>query len=228
MSAEPANVGTGYDVVEGEPPEVLARNLNAAGYLLAGASAFFFLAFLFAFFYLRSIDSPLMWRPHGVNPSVGWGTATVACWVVSAALVWLGLRDHRELRRRQWRVKGMAALLVGFVGLVLQVVTWTQNGFGPTDRAYASVYVGWTGFLFVWVLGTLLWLEMTVATSIRYRATNTEAPPAGHASGDRHRTGHDIQDPLSLVRAELTALSFFWAFLAGIAVLTWVLLYLVA
>lgn len=227
MSAELANEGAGYDVLEGEPPEVMTRNLVSAGYLLAGASAFFFLAFLFAFFYLRSIDTSIMWKPPGVDASLGWGTAVVACWVASAVLVRLGAVDQRSDRRPQWRLKGLAALLLGIAGLVLQVVTWTQNGFGPTDRAFASVYVGWTGFLFVWVLGTLFWLETTLATSYRYRKTETGAPPPGHASGDPHRTGHDIQDPLSLVRAELAALGFFWTFLVGIAVLTWVVLYLV-
>ena len=52
MSSAPlADHGTGYDVVEGEPPELLGRNLASAGHLLASATAFFFLAFLFAYFY---------------------------------------------------------------------------------------------------------------------------------------------------------------------------------
>ena len=71
----------------------------------------------------------------------------------------------------------------------------------------------------------MLWLEMTLATSFRYRKTDGPPPP-GHASGDPHRTGHDIRDPLSRVRAELVALSFYWTFLAAIAVVSWVILYL--
>ena len=55
--AEPlAYEGTGYEVVEEEPPELLGRNLVSASYLLAGATAFFFVAFLFAYFYLRSLE----------------------------------------------------------------------------------------------------------------------------------------------------------------------------
>lgn len=217
-----------YSIVEQEAPEVLERNLSAAGYLLAGATAFFFVSFLFGFFYLRSIDTTALWKPPGVSPSLGWGTAVIACWVASAVLVRLGLADHRASRRPAWRLKGGAALLVGFAGLVLQIVAWTQNGFGPTDGGFASVYVGWTGFMVLFVFLTLLWLEMTLATSLRYRKNDTGAPPPGHASGDPHRTAHDIRDPLSLVRGELTALSFYWTFLVGIAVLAWVVLYLVA
>jgi heme/copper-type cytochrome/quinol oxidase subunit 3 len=228
MATEPlAYHGTGYEIVEEEPPELLGRNLVSASYLLAGATAFFFVAFLFAYFYLRSLNSAGMWKPKGVDASIGWGTAIVACYVLSAVLVRLGLTDHRALRRSQWRIKGAAALVIGLVGLVLQVVGWTQQSFGPADGGFASVYFGWTAFLFLFVLGTLFWLEMTLAMSLRYARTESGAPEPGHASGDPHRTAHDIRDPLSLVRAELVGLSFYWTFLGGIAVVTWVVLYLI-
>jgi heme/copper-type cytochrome/quinol oxidase subunit 3 len=224
--AEPlAYESTGYEVVEQEPPELLGRNLISASYLLAGATAFFFVAFLFAYFYLRSLNNGGMWKPKGVDASIGWGSAVVACYVASALLVRLGLSDHRALRRDRWRVKGLVAMLVGVVGLVLQVIAWTHEGFGPADGGFASVYFGWTAFIFLFVLGTLLWLETTLATSFRYRETDGPPPP-GHASGDPDREAHDIRDPLSLVRAELVALSFYWTFLAAIAVVTWVVLYL--
>jgi heme/copper-type cytochrome/quinol oxidase subunit 3 len=225
--AEPlAYESTGYEVVEQEPPELLGRNLISASYLLAGATAFFFVAFLFAYFYLRSLNNGGMWKPKGIDASVGWGTAIVACYVASALLVRVGLNHHRALRRDRWRLEGLAALLVGVAGLVVQVIAWTHEGFGPADGGFASVYFGWTAFLFLFVLGTMLWLEMSLATSFRYRRTDGPPPP-GHASGDPDREAHDIRDPLSLVRAELVALSFYWTFLAAIAVVTWVVLYLI-
>ena len=224
--AEPlAYEGTGYEVVEEEPPELLGRNLVSASYLLSGATAFFFIAFVFAYFYLRSVNNGGMWKPSGVDASIGWGTAVVACYVASALGVRLGLTDHRALRRGQWRLKGLVALLAGVAGLVVQVIGWTKQGFGPSDGGFASVYFGWTAFMFLFVGVTLLWLEMTLAMSFRYRKTDGP-PPAGDASGDADRGAHDIRDPLSLVRAELVGLSFYWTFLAGIAVVTWVVLYL--
>ena len=226
--AEPlAYGGTGYEVVEEEPPEILGRNLVSASYLLASATAFFFVGFLFAYFYLRSLNNGGMWKPAGLGASVGWGTAVVACSVVSALLVRLGLTDHRALRPRQWRIKGLVALLVGVVGLVLQVLAWTHEGFGPADGGFASVYFGWTAFIFLFVLATLLWLETTLAMSFRYSRVEGGAPAPGEASGDPHREAHDIRDPLSLVRAELVGLSFYWTFLAAIAVVTWIVLYLI-
>src|SRR2546429_131433 len=114
--AEPlAYESAGYEVVEQEPPELLGRNLISASYLLAGATAFFFVAFLFAYFYLRSLNNGGMWKPTGIDASIGWGSAVVACYVASALLVRLGLSDHRALRRDRWRVKGLVAMLVGVV-----------------------------------------------------------------------------------------------------------------
>jgi heme/copper-type cytochrome/quinol oxidase subunit 3 len=218
-----------YGVVEGEAPEILSRNLTAAGQLMASATAFFFLTFLFAYFYLRSLDNHGMWRPKHVDASVTWGTIVMACIVASALLVRLGKQDQDAGRRAQWRLKGLIALILGVAALVLQVVCWTQQSFGPADGGFASVYFGWTAFLFLFVLMTMFWLETTLATSYRYRNERTghAVVPPGHASGDPGRMGSDIRNPVVLNRAELSALSVFWVFLAGIAVLTWVILYLV-
>ena len=226
---ELAQHGTDYSIVESEDPEVLSRNLSSAATLLSGATAFFFLGFFFAYFYLRAVNNAHLWKPKHVDASIAWGTVVTACMVGSAVLVWLGYADHRADRRSAWRVKGAAALALGLVSLVLQVVAWTRQGFGPSDGGFASVYFGWTAFIFLFVLGTMFWLETVLATSIRYRGWSkgerTVSP--GQASGDPGRLGTDIRDPVSLIRAELGALSFYWTFLAGIAVLTWAVLYLV-
>src|SRR6201985_519680 len=141
MMAEPlSSEGPGYDVVEEEPPEILGRNLVSASYLLASATAFFFVGFLFAYFYLRSLNNGGMWKPKGVDASIGWGTVVVACYVASALLVRLRLNDPPALRRDRWRREGLAALLVGIAGLALQVIAWTHEGFGPADGGFASVY----------------------------------------------------------------------------------------
>lgn len=217
----------GYEVVEGEPPELMGRNLNAAAHLFASATAFFFLAFIFAYFYLRSLNNAHLWRPKHVDPSVTLGTLVMALTVASALLVRLGLLDHRAGRRAQWRLKGVAALAVGLIAVVLQFVEWTSANFGPADGGYASVFIGWTAFNVLFVLGTLLWLENLLATAYRYRKIPSGAPAPGEASGDPGRPGHDIADPLSLVRSGLESLSYYWGFLAGMGVLAWIILYLV-
>jgi heme/copper-type cytochrome/quinol oxidase subunit 3 len=226
--SELASPDTDYDVAVGEPPELLGRNLSSAGHLLASATAFFFLAFVFGYFYLRSLNNAGLWRPKHVSPSITLGTLVMALTVVSAMLVRLGLADQLAARRHEWRLKAGIALAVGVGAIVLQAVEWTTIGFGPADGGYASVFYGWTAFNVLFVAGTLFWLENLLATALRYREVPVGGgPPPGHASGDPGRMAHDIVDPLSLVRPGLEALSFYWTFLAGLGVLSWIVLYLI-
>jgi hypothetical protein len=75
-----------------EPPEIGARQLYLAGRLLAGATSFFFLAFAFAYFYLRSLNVDHMWRPKGVGPEQGYGVAILVCTLASGALAIVAAR----------------------------------------------------------------------------------------------------------------------------------------
>jgi heme/copper-type cytochrome/quinol oxidase subunit 3 len=218
---------THYEVVEGEPAELLGRNLSSAGHLLASATTFFFLSFLFAYFYLRSLNNSGLWHPKHVSPPVTLGTVVMALTVLSAVLVRLGVSDQRAGRRSEWRLKAAGALVVAIAAIVVQVAAWATMGFGPADGGYASVYFGWTAFNLLFILGTLYWLETLLATAIRYHKVPVGGRPTpGHASGDPGRPGHDVGDPLSLVRPGLEAMSFYWTFLAGLGVLAWVVLYL--
>ena len=51
-----------------EPPDVGARALSVAARLLAGATTFFFLAFIFAYFYLRSLNQEQLVAPGAYQP----------------------------------------------------------------------------------------------------------------------------------------------------------------
>lgn len=221
-----ASEATPYAVVEEESPEFAARNLRTGAHLWASATAFFFIGFLFAYFYLRSLNNNNMWRPKHVDPSITLGTLSMLAVVGVAALLHLAHADHRRDDLRAWRQKGGVALALVVVAIALQIALWATNGFGPTQGGYASVYVGWTAIQFVFLLGLLYWVETTLATSLRYRRESPADLTAGHASGDPHRTAPDIRDPLSVVRAALGALSFYAQFLAGIVVIAWIILYL--
>ena len=232
MSTNLAQHETEYGVVEHEPPDLLARNLRTGSHLWSSATIFFFVGFLFAFFYLRVLNNAGLWRPKGVTPPLGLGTAVLVTVLLSAGVSWLALRERRaagteppldQERLRAWRLRGLVALLLGLAAFVLQIVAWATLGFGPSSGGYASVYVGWTGMFAVFLLGGLFWLETLLATSFRYRkSTGVEA---GEGSGDPYRLGHDVANPLALVLPGLQAFVFFWFMLALIEVVTYVLLY---
>jgi heme/copper-type cytochrome/quinol oxidase subunit 3 len=195
-----------------EPPDVGARALSVASRLLCGASTFFFLAFLFAYFYLRSINADGQWHPAHVNPAKGLGAIFIACIVVSAGLAILSGRQMK-VKSPSWLGPAIGSVIFGLAAVVVQCVEFTVQDFGPTNGAYASVFCAWSAFYMIAVLGTMYWLETQVATELRARRT-----PAA--------TDGDIKDPDRLIAPGLDAAVFFWAFLAGIGVVTYVTLYL--
>ena len=186
-----------------EPPELLARNLWVGSRIWAAGEAFFFVAFLFAFFYLRALNSNGIWRGwphHHPHPSLAFGVAILVCVVASAAL----LRAMLRLPGVAWRPFAAAALALGLAAVALQCAQFSSLGFGPTDGGYGSVFVGWTGLFALTALGTMLWLETVVAQAFR-------------SSADVVHT-----------RASMEAISFAWGVLALVQVAAFVLLYLVA
>jgi heme/copper-type cytochrome/quinol oxidase subunit 3 len=195
-----------------EPPDVGARALSVSARLLAGASTFFFLAFLFAYFYLRSLNQDHMWRPAHVKPDQALGAAFIVCVVLSAALTILAGRRMKG-ESPNWLAPAIGGLVLGMVAVALQCIEYTAQHFGPTDGAFASVFCTWTGFYLIAVLATMYWLETQVATELRAR--RAPAPRDG-----------DIKDPDRLIAPGLDAAVFYWAFLAGLGLVAYVTLYL--
>jgi heme/copper-type cytochrome/quinol oxidase subunit 3 len=190
--------------IEPEPNWWQARANWASGRLLCGAAAFFFVSFVFAYFYLRSLNTNKAWRPGSVNPSIGLGIAIIVALVLSAVL--LRLAAARELGGRGL---ALGALVLAVTAVVLQVVEWTTLGFGPASGAYASVFIGWTSTYLVFTLFCIYWIETQVATIWRAR-----------------RGGPGFGGAVNLA-ASLESCSFFWAFYVGIGVVAFVILYLV-
>jgi heme/copper-type cytochrome/quinol oxidase subunit 3 len=159
-----------------EPPEVERRIYSLGSILLAAATAFFFIAFLFAFLYLRALNSNGLWgagKPHHhVHASLGLGIAILVCVLAGVAAARAAL-----LRPAFWLPASGATLLFALAAIALQCWQWANLGFGPGDGGYASVYLGWTGFFTIFVLGAVYWLETIVAGAVRARVDAAEVAP---------------------------------------------------
>jgi heme/copper-type cytochrome/quinol oxidase subunit 3 len=185
-----------------EPPELVER-IDRLGFLLAaGATIMLFLAFVFAYFYLRSLDNAGLWRSGGDEPPTGYGIAITAAFVLSALVFWLGARLARPGRSSV--LAAGVALLLGLLGCLLQALEYAHLSFGPESGGFASVFYGWTALYVVVVLLTMYRVETVFATGLRNRRDERWVPDTGFAAG-----------------------AYYWALLAGIGVLSWVLLYLV-
>src|SRR5271165_93116 len=195
-----------------EPPDVGARALSVASRLLAGASTFFFLAFVFAYFYLRSLNVEHLWRPKNINPDQALGAAKIACVILSAVLTIVGGRQMKA-GSKSWVGPAIGGVAFGLAAVGLQCVEYTAQSFGPTDGAYASVFCAWTGFYLIAILCTMYWLETQIATELRARRS-----PAGSEG--------DLEDPDRLIAPGLDAAVFYWGFLGALGVIMYVILYL--
>ena len=185
-----------------EPPEVHERNLWLAVRILAGATIMFFLAFVFAYFYLRSLNTHDMWRPGNVDPPQGFGAAIVILFAASAASLTYAADAAR--RERGWLAAAGLSLVLGLAGCVVQAFEYAHIGFGPQSGGYASVFMGWTLLFVVVVLPVMYWVEILLAVGIRNRGSSgTHVPPG---LGDA---------------------AFYWGVLAGIGVLAWFILYVI-
>jgi cytochrome c oxidase subunit III len=197
--------------IEPEPRHWQPRAIWIGGRLLCGSISFFFASFLFAYFYLRSLDENSSWKIGAVNPSLGLGIAVMACFLLSAVIFRLAARRPADIL-----AAGTVALVLGFVGVALQCVEYTTLGFGPASGGYASVFVGWTSMYIVVALLGLYWIEVQVASL--WRARDTAKRPT--------RVGVPADD-VELLQAGIEACSFYWAWFVAIGVLAFIILYLV-
>ena len=195
--------------IELEPPEWQPRAIRAGARGLCGAVAFFMVAFVFAYFYLRAQDPNKSWKIGHVEPSLAFGLIILLALVASAV----------AMRVAATRVEltvsaGAAALGLALLSVVLQVIEWTTLGFGPSSGGYASVFVGWTAFYSVITVLCAYWIATQVATAWRRRREGVKATPA------------EVMSDTPVVEAGLEACSFFWSFYVANGVVLFVLLYL--
>jgi heme/copper-type cytochrome/quinol oxidase subunit 3 len=198
---------------EFEPPEILAHNLQVGARVMAAAQSFALLVFVFAYLYLRALNSNGDWRPRHVDPSVGIGVAMVACLVACALAYAYAIRRLGDGTERAWRVGAIASLALGLGAFGLVIAQFASIGFGPTSGGYASVFIGWHAAYALNLLIVLGWLETLVAQSL-HAHTQQVAPETG-----------DISAPFALIRPAGDAFAIVLYVAIAFGVLGFLLLY---
>lgn len=185
-----------------ETPELHER-IDRLGFgLIAGSTVMFFLGFIFAYFYLRSLNNNGLWRPAGVQPPSGYGIVIAASFALSALVFYYSARAARN--ERGWVAAAGLALALGLFGCAAQAVEYAHLPFGPQSGGYASVFYGWTMFYVVVALLAMYRLETVFAAGLRNRNQTGAAIPEGFIPG-----------------------ALYWALLAALGVLAWIVLYLI-
>lgn len=182
-------------------PEVDARVTRVGMWIFMGADAMLFVAFFFAFFYLKALNNNHLWMSVWiVHPRRYIGGIIVVLLLVSAGLVVLGARSVARTPATA-RLFFWLALLAGVGCVGFQIYEFRHLGFDPQlGGGYPSVFVGLKGVLIVQVVGALGWL----GTHIH------QANP----------TGDSVARPASVVE-----FGNFMIFLAAISLVAYLVLY---
>jgi heme/copper-type cytochrome/quinol oxidase subunit 3 len=149
----------GAQLAAGEAPEwapaVDARLTRIGVWMLLLADLLFFVAFFFAFFWLRSMNNDNAWLPAGTtHPTRAIGALIVGLMIVSAGLYLAAVRNIAMTRTLLW-----LALAAGVLAIGVQVYEFRHLGFDPQQGGgYPSVFVGMKGALIVQFAVALLWL----------------------------------------------------------------------
>ena len=197
-----------------------ALNASWTGARLAlGGMSFGFGAFIFAFFYLRSLNSHDLWHPAGFKNPQGWAGVLVMLLIVVSALIQVaGLMRIKKGSKVTWQATAAAALVLGLGAISLQVWQLLNLPFYPGSAGYASVFAGATPVFLVVVFGAMIWLEILIARARRIPEMSfVEQPPTYAEAFSMQR-----------FQASLSAFTVVWNYLAVIAIVFWVLFYLIA
>jgi heme/copper-type cytochrome/quinol oxidase subunit 3 len=186
--------------------------------LAIGGLTFLFGAFAFAFFYLRALNSSGRWQGPGFqSPPLLTGTVIMFLVLVSAGIHYAALQQIKVGRKQVWQIGGLVALALGLAAVGLQIAELLSLPFWPGSSGYASVFTGFYPVFLVIVLAAMVWLEMLLASSRFIPAMSFLEQPPTYAEAFR----------VQRFQARLSSFSTVWNYLAVIAIVFWLLFYVI-
>jgi hypothetical protein len=226
MAETTASPPSGLSRAEEEAAFYHEAGLNATwtgARLAVGGLTFLFGAFIFAFFYLRSLNSHHLWYPKQINgvlfngPGGTLGVVIMLLVVLSAAVQTLVLQRIKAGHKGIWIQGAIVALGLGLAAVSLQIFQLVNLDFWPGSSGFASVFTGFCPVYVAVAFCVLVWLE-TLIMRCRHIAeiSFVEQPPT-------YAEAFAVQR----FQASLSAFTVVWNYLAVVAIVAWILFYLV-
>ena len=173
------------------------------GRLFIGMYTFLLASLAFSYFYLRSANNGMLWRPKGVTAPTSFGWAIYGLVVLVAFLAWFGQGRLKKGAVTDWHVAGWTGVFLGLVALFLQIWEFVAVPFYPGSSGYASTFIGWCCINLGTILVSTYWLETTLARSHRMRSEVGGVNPELSATPTAR-----------LFRANVASMTYFWGFVA--------------
>jgi heme/copper-type cytochrome/quinol oxidase subunit 3 len=185
------------------------------GRLFIGIYTFMLASLVFSYFYLRSSNNGLLWRPDHITAPRPYGLLVFGFSLVTSILAYVGRKRLVGGAFSDFSVAAWSGVVTGLIALLIQILELSHLGFFPGSSGYASCFIGFA----VMNIGTLVisayWLETTVARGMRIRRELSGDNPE-FSSHPRARA----------FRADVAAMAYFQVFVALTGALLFAMFYL--
>ena len=200
--------------IEPEPPDLAAPGaVGRAPACCAASSTFFFLSFLFAYFYLRSLDTNNSWKIGKVDPTSG-----------------VRDRDRRAVRRERGDAPDRRHAAEATRSVQRSVPSCSRcsrscSSSSSTSRSASARRAAATPACTSGGRPRTRCSRSRASTGSKRRSRPSGGPGA---RGSIVRVAEGVPaDDVELLRAGLEACSFFWAFYVALGVVAFIVLYVV-
>ncbi len=185
------------------------------GRLFIGIYTFMLASLVFSYFYLRSSNNGLLWRPDHVTAPRPFGLLIFGFSLVTGILAYVGRKRLVGGSFSDFSVAAWSGVGTGLLALLFQILEFSHLGFFPGSSGYASCFVGFAVMNIGSLVISVYWLETTVARGMRIRRELSGDNPE-FSSHPRARA----------FRADVAAMAYFQVFLALTGALLFAMFYL--
>ncbi len=137
----------------------------SGGRLFIGMYTFLLASLVFSYFYLRSSNNGILWRPNHVTAPTAYGWTIYTLTLLAASMAIFGQARLRRGNVSEWQAAIWVGVVAALFALFMQIWEFTAVPFYPGSSGYASTFIGYSVMNILTIFIVAYWLETTVARS---------------------------------------------------------------